>query len=74
VRVTVWGKQAQACAQYLSKGDLVAVTSEGFRVSAWTSPDGSPQGQLEVTVRRVDFIITKRAQPEEPVTEENVPF
>ena len=74
VRVAVWGKQAEACTQYLSKGDMVCVHSESFRVSTWKAQDGAPQGQLEVTARRVEFIITKRAQPEEPITEENVPF
>ena len=39
VRVTCWGKQAEACAQHLSKGDLVAVSSENFRVSAWAAQD-----------------------------------
>jgi single-strand DNA-binding protein len=60
VRVAVWGKQAEACAQYLSKGDLVCVHSERFQVSVWSAQDKSPQGQLEVTARRVEFILTKR--------------
>ncbi len=74
VRVSVWGKQAEACARHLSKGDLVAVSSEVFRVSAWASQDGSPQGQLEVTARRVDFIITKRGEPQDAASNEEVPF
>ena len=74
VRIAVWGKQAEACTQHLSKGDMVCVHSESFRVSTWKAQDGAPQGQLEVTARRVEFIITKRAQPEEPIAEENVPF
>ena len=48
----------------LSKGDPVSMQSDFFRVAAWTSQDNSPQGQLEVTARRVDFIITKREQVE----------
>ena len=74
VRVTVWGKQAEAAAQHLSKGDLVSVQSDFFRVAAWTSQDNSPQGQLEVTARRVDFIITKRGQAADTGAEEDVPF
>lgn len=62
VRVSVWGKQAEACAQHLGKGDLVCVHSERFQVAAWSAQDKTPQGQLEVTARRVDFIITKRGQ------------
>jgi hypothetical protein len=45
-----------------------------FSSYAGIHKDGTPQGQLEVTARRVEFIITKRAQPEEPIAEENLPF
>jgi single-strand DNA-binding protein len=77
VRVVIWGEpQSAAAVKYLSKGDLVSVTSESFRVSAWAAQDGSPQGQLEVTARRVDYIITKRNPNEASPDEENkdIPF
>ena len=74
VRVAVWGKQAEACAQYLSKGDLVCVHSERFQVAVWTAQDKSPQGQLEVTARRVEFIITKRGQAADAGTDEDAAF
>jgi|GEM_PF-3551450 len=62
VRVTIWGEaQVSAAVTYLSKGDLVSVTSERFRVAAWASHDGSLRGQLEVTARRIDYILTKRS-------------
>jgi len=70
VRVTCWGKQAEAASQHLSKGDLVCVHSERFQVSAWVAQDNSPQGQLEVTARRVDFIITKHGQAADTADEE----
>jgi len=71
---TVWGKQAQAAAQHLGKGDLVCVHSERFQVSAWSAKDGSPQGQLEVTARRVEFIITKRGQDASTDPDDDAPF
>lgn len=74
VRVTCWGKQAEAAAQHLGKGDLVCVHSERFQVSTWTAQDNSPQGQLEVTARRVEFIITKRGPAADPDADEDVPF
>ena len=74
VRVTVWGKQAEACHQHLSKGDLVCVHSERFQVSAWVAQDNSPQGQLEVTARRVEFIITRRGPAADTGAEEDLPF
>jgi single-strand DNA-binding protein len=77
VRVTLWGEaQSAAVVKNLSTGDLISVTSESFRVSAWTSKDGSIHGQLEITARRVDYIITKRnpseASPDEDT--EDIPF
>lgn len=72
VRVTVWGKQAQAVANHLDTGALVTAYAESFQVSTWSAKDGSPQGQLEITARRVDFILTKREAT--PETDEEPPF
>ena len=77
VRITLWGEaQSAAAVKNLSTGDLISVTSESFRVSAWTSRDGSIRGQLEITARRVDYLITKRSPSEatsDDVSEE-IPF
>jgi hypothetical protein len=48
------------------------VHSERFQVAVWTSQDNSPQGQLEVTARRVEVILTKREQLE--ADNEDMPF
>jgi single-strand DNA-binding protein len=66
--VTVWGGQAEACAEYLSKGDIVEVTGEitGERVEKesgkvtiypriWTGRDGKPRCSYEVRARHVEF-------------------
>lgn len=78
VRVTIWGEaQSSAAVKFLSKGDLVSVTSERFRVNAWASRDGSLRGQLEVTARRVDYILTKRQADDSPTDEapaDSIPF
>ena len=63
-----------AWAQHLSKGDMVCVHSERFQVSVWSAQDNSPQGQLEVTARRVEFITTKRGQAANTGAEQDVPF
>ena len=73
VRVTAWGKLAQAVADNLNAGDLVTAYSENFRVSAWNDKNGSPQSQLEITARRVDFIITKR-EPSADTGDDEMPF
>lgn len=76
VRVVIWGdKQAEAANTYLSKGDLVECHSSSFRISTWSSQDGSLRGQLEVSARRLDYIITKRNPNEPPPpSDEDVPF
>lgn len=61
-RVSVWGKQAEACNQYLRKGSMVLVEGRltqdpatgGPRV--WTGQDGSPRASFEVNAQTVRFI------------------
>ena len=55
-RVTVWGKQAEACAQYLSKGRMVLVEAEQIKASAYLSRDNQPAATLEVVARNVRFL------------------
>ncbi len=55
-RTTVWGKQAEACNQYLSKGRLVLVEAEQIKASAYMSRDNQPAATLEITARNVRFL------------------
>lgn len=54
-RVSVWGKQAESCNQFLKKGRLVLVEGE-VDASAWTGQDGKPRASLELTARNVRFL------------------
>lgn len=55
VKVVVWGKQAEACNQYLAKGSLVFV--EGRLVyRSWDGQDGQKRSTLEVRADRVQFL------------------
>ena len=75
VRVVIWNQQqGDAAMNYLSKGDLIFCTTESFRVSAWVSHDGSARGQLEVSARRVDYLITKLNPNEAPADEDADPI
>lgn len=77
VRVAIWGeKQATAAAQWLSKSDLVSVNCDSFRINAYAAQDGSIRGQLEVSARRVDYLLTKRNPNEPPAQqdESQIPF
>ncbi len=51
VRVVVWGKQAESCKQYLTKGRLVFV--EGRLIYRSWEQDGKTRSTLEVRADRV---------------------
>jgi len=61
-RVSVWGKQAEACNQYLKKGSAVLVegrinadkTTGGPRL--WTKQDGTTGASFEITAESVRFL------------------
>ncbi len=54
-RVTAWGKLAEVCSQYLTKGRLVLVEGD-IEASAWVGQDGQPRATLELTARTVKFL------------------
>jgi len=55
VPVSVWGKSAENCEQYLQKGSPVFV--EGRLVSSsWENPQGEKRSKLEVVAQSVQFL------------------
>ncbi len=54
-RVTAWGKLAETCNAYLSKGRLVMVEGE-VKASAWIDQQGQARATLELTARTVKFL------------------
>ncbi len=79
VDITVWGKQGENCAEYLSKGRPAFI--EGFlKFSTWES-DGQKRNQLEVVANTVQFLGSRgdssgEASEEKAPTsgEDDVPF
>jgi single-strand DNA-binding protein len=80
-RVSAWGRQAETCNQYLSKGRLVLVDGT-VSVSAWKGRDGEPRATLELRAERVVFL-GGRGEPAEAETgaeagegtqEDEIPF
>jgi single-strand DNA-binding protein len=61
-RVSVWGKQAETCNQYLSKGKMVLVEGrltpdkETGSPKIWTRQDGTPGTSFEVSANTVRFL------------------
>ncbi len=58
-RVTVWRKQAEMVAQYLTKGRQVLVIGEMQEAHAWSDKEGNPRATLEVTAQFVKFLGSK---------------
>ena len=60
VRVSVWGKQAESCNQYLSKGRQVYIEGrlghENGNPRVFTRNDGTTGASFEVTAHTVKFI------------------
>ena len=75
-RVTVWGKQAEQCNQFLSKGRRVYVDGR-FHARSWEGQDGQTRTSLEVTADCVRFLdrAAPVSLPEEGELEpEDLPF
>lgn len=86
-RVSVFGKQAEACNQYLAKGRLVIVEGE-VDASAWNDKGtNEARASLDLRARTVRFLGGKGERPEAaaetggaaapgatPETEEEIPF
>jgi single-strand DNA-binding protein len=55
VDVTVWGEQAEACAQYLGKGSQVGVDGK-LRQDRWQTQDGGKRSKIKVVADNVQFL------------------
>ena len=87
-RVSVWGKQAESCHQYLRKGRSVLVEGrlnpdENGNPRIWNRQDGSPAASFEVTAQTVRFLggrdevgvgAEESEAPAGAATEEDIPF
>lgn len=52
---SLWGKRAEALAQYLTKGTLLAVTLEDVAIETFTKADGTPSSKLVARVTNVEL-------------------
>lgn len=77
-RISVWGKQAEACNEYLAKGRQVYVegrliTDENGNPRMWTGEDGAQHTAFEVNAYAVHFLGTKPISEPPPLPEEEAP-
>jgi single-strand DNA-binding protein len=65
-KVTLWNRQAETAAQYLTKGKQVYIEGR-LRVEEWTDRDGKPRQTLEVQATEMHFIGGSRGEGEAPM-------
>ena len=58
---TAWGKTAELLAQYVNKGDLIAVRGRLVQ-RKWTAQDGTSRSAIEVRAEEVQFLARKQAE------------
>ena len=59
--VTAWNKTAELLAQYVGKGDLIAIRGRLVQ-RKWTAQDGSNRTAVEVKAEEVQFLARKQAE------------
>ena len=55
IRVVCWNRQAETCAEYLARGEQVAIDGR-LRSRSWQAPDGKRRNAVEVVASRVQFL------------------
>ena len=59
IRVVVWGRRAEVCGEYLSKGSSVFVEGR-LKTRSWQTPDGQNRSTIEVVANNVQFLSTRQ--------------
>ena len=72
VGISVWDRQAEVCAEYLSKGQRVGVA--GYLRSRSWEEEGKRRTRVEVVAQRVDFLSGPRRDGEAGEGAEVIPF
>lgn len=55
IRIVVWGKQAENCASFLSKGRLVAINGS-IQTSSYKTNTGETRYSTDILANRVEFL------------------
>lgn len=63
ITVVAWGKQAETCSQFLSKGRPIFVEGR-IQMRSWEGQDGQKRNVLEVRASRVQFLGKPQGAPE----------
>lgn len=72
IRITVWGKMAENCDRYLSKGRQIAVNGR-IQTGSYTNRDGAKVYTTEVVANNVEFLGSNNASGESASVQESAP-
>ncbi len=70
--IVVWGRQAETCTQYLTKGAAVLVEGS-LQLDRWENADGQPRSKMRIRANRVQFIGGRRETAHTPIEAEREP-
>lgn len=70
--ITVWGKQGEACGQYLKKGSKALIDGR-LTTESWEK-DGEKKSKTRIVADNVRFMDNKPKQNEPTIDEGDVPF
>ena len=64
ISVATWNRQAEVCAEYLSKGSRIGIGGR-LRSRSWEDADGKRRSAIEVVANSIQFLDT-RVREESP--------
>ena len=74
-RIVAWGRLAEICGEYLSKGKSVYIEG-ALRTRSWQDKEGSTRWTTEIIARTMQILSPsgeKQSQPQRPKQEEEFP-
>ena len=74
IRIVVWARRAEVCAEYLAKGSPVLVEGR-MRSRSWEAKDGQKRSTIEVVANNVQFLrgAQKATRPTTSAAANNTP-
>jgi len=78
VDIVTWGKTAENCSNYLSKGRPVFIEGR-LQFSSWETEDGQKRSKIEVVVEIIQFLGSPKSEegsniPDDGEADNDIPF
>lgn len=62
--VIAWGRQAETCSQYITKGQQVAVSGK-LQQDRWENKEGQKRNKVKISAQSVQFLAKPRGQQQD---------